>query len=273
MPELLPLHRKLADAISAVSQLACGEPWATDTEFHVWRLFMSGRHAQKCWGPAEAGQLGPLLKSVGAAVVALGEWVAWDDTTGGPQVVPMKPWLAQFEPWLKQWQTNELRTMGEWLLAEMDGARADAEAATWSEEAGAWTVWRGTEPYEVRAMLQDGLEDGVVSLDRCLTGQVAVIEAQASDPAAIGRHIARWNPAAVLRRIRFDAEPPENILSLEHYVDEEGGFYTCDAATEEHDGATPITNEGRACHCGAADRVIGQLRLLARGYGWTADRR
>lgn len=85
------------------------------------------------------------------------------------------------------------------------------------------------------------------------------------------RHIARHDPAAVLRRIKAERELLDDLLAERHEVVEGDCWYTCAAATEEHDGGETCddTRRGKPCDCGRDARVERRIRLIAEGWGWT----
>lgn len=80
------------------------------------------------------------------------------------------------------------------LTARWDEDEQAARDATWHETAGAWRT--KPTPYETRGAaerwyIEDSLGDGVVSH----------VDPQASDAEGVARHIARHDPASVLRDI------------------------------------------------------------------------
>lgn len=84
-------------------------------------------------------------------------------------------------------------------------------------------------------------------------------------------HIARHDPAAVLRRITADRELIADLLAERHYVSDGDCWYTCAAATEERDGGQSCDDErrGKPCDCGRDDRVNRRVRRIAEGWGRT----
>jgi hypothetical protein len=114
------------------------------------------------------------------------------------------------------------------LTAALDAAQRDAEAAAWCAEAQAWSVFHGTKHYEHPWVVMDGLDDGV-----------AVVQAESSDSEGVAAHMARHDPAAVLRRIAADRKTLDEIARGVEYE------------------AEPL-----------ADIVI---RNLAEGWGWTEE--
>lgn len=138
-----------------------------------------------------------------------------------------------------------------WLREAMDAARADAEAATWHEDAGVWRAAKSeyhtpSRPSGSRWYIEDAMDDGVIT----------TVDPQASDDEGVARHIARNNPAAVLRRIAADRktfdEHAENPYDL-------GYCRTC--TVHEEGWAVPVP----------AELPCATIRNLAEGYGWTEE--
>ncbi|MGW0837507.1 DUF6221 family protein [Streptomyces prunicolor] len=77
-------------------------------------------------------------------------------------------------------------------------------------------------------------------------------------------HIAEWDPARVLREIGSKRQLLADVLAETHTVVEDC-WYTCPAATEEHDGGQTCydASEGKPCNCGRDARVARRLQLLA----------
>lgn len=128
--------------------------------------------------------------------------------------------------------------MRAWLRDTLDAAQADAEAAAKEEEAD-WSD--GGEHGETVTTVQHG-------------SYVAVGPWDCPLPDGVRRHIARHDPAAVLRRIAADRQ----ILELHAQAHEcsswdevAGDFNTCQ-----------WVNEWETC---------STVRLLAEGWGWTEE--
>jgi hypothetical protein len=92
-----------------------------------------------------------------------------------------------------------------------------------------------------------------------------------ADAHAQAAHIARWDPAAILQRITAELALLDDLLAEKHLVIEGDCWYTCRAATEEHDGGQNCNDgeRGMPCDCGRDDRVNRRVRIMAEGWGWT----
>ncbi|MFJ9847519.1 DUF6221 family protein [Kitasatospora sp. NPDC101155] len=136
-----------------------------------------------------------------------------------------------------------------WLREELDRIEQTAQAAALAD-GPVWTHNLGDR------WLVEGM-DGPVIYD----------EGSPTDEQA--QHIALWDPQAVLRRVTADRQLLDDLLSERHTVVEDC-WYTCPAATEEHDGGDCCDDDrrGGACNCGRDARVERRVRLLAEGYGW-----
>lgn len=86
-------------------------------------------------------------------------------------------------------------------------------------------------------------------------------------------HVALHDPAAVLRRVAADRELLADLLAEKHQVVDGDCWYTCTAATEEHDGGENCDDNrhGDPCDCGRDTRVHRRIQILAESYGWTAN--
>ncbi|MFC8491796.1 DUF6221 family protein [Streptomyces sp. NPDC057235] len=84
---------------------------------------------------------------------------------------------------------------------------------------------------------------------------------------AYGEHMARHDPARVLAEVDSKRQALAALLASKHVVREDP-WYTCVAATEEHDGGHygDAKWRGGACDCGRDELVGLQLRLLALPY-------
>ncbi|MYU22931.1 DUF6221 family protein [Streptomyces sp. SID8352] len=81
-----------------------------------------------------------------------------------------------------------------WLRAQLDEDERTAQGAAWADDATAWHT--KPSPYDTRGAgqrwyVEDALDDGVVTN----------VDPQASDAEGVARHIARHDPARVLREI------------------------------------------------------------------------
>jgi hypothetical protein len=77
----------------------------------------------------------------------------------------------------------------QFLRDRLDEDEQAAQAATWHEDAGTWTA--GLSEYEPRWYIEDSMDDGVISR----------VDPQASQDEGVARHIARHDPARVLREV------------------------------------------------------------------------
>ena len=85
-------------------------------------------------------------------------------------------------------------------------------------------------------------------------------------------HIVLNQPAAVLR----DVEATRQLLTdldTEKHVVVDDCWYTCPAATEEHDGDTTCNENtrGTGCDCGRDARVDSQRRVIASRWSTHPD--
>ncbi|MGW9031491.1 DUF6221 family protein [Streptomyces sp. NPDC055722] len=125
-----------------------------------------------------------------------------------------------------------------WLRAAMDAAQRDAEAAT----PGPWEP-EGDDPTDDMVhTVHDGKHGDLV-------GKTVAHVRGGNATAANMRHIARHDPAAVLRRITADRK----LLDLHQNVN--GKCWECGQGYE-------LTDWGPDFPCTT-------VRLLAEGYGWT----
>lgn len=90
----------------------------------------------------------------------------------------------------------------------------------------------------------------------------------------IANHVVAHDPATVLRRIAADRKLLADLLAEKHQVVDGDCWYTCTAATEEHDGGENCDDNrhGDPCDCGRDTRVHRRIQILAESYGWTANR-
>lgn len=139
------------------------------------------------------------------------------------------------------------------LHATLDAAQAEARAA--STETGS-AFWRGT-------------TDGLYSDDASNHPGPFLADSYGYNPPEIVTHIARHDPAAVLRRIAADRKQ----LELHAAVPGHGRFSErgCDASC---DGAHEMPPVCRACRNYAGDPVeapCATVEILAEGWGWTQE--
>ena len=74
--------------------------------------------------------------------------------------------------------------------------------------------------------------------------------------------------ALVLREVDARRKLVDLLLAEKHHVEDGDCWYTCAAATEEHDGGETCddTRLGKPCDCGRDARVGAYLELLAQPY-------
>ncbi|MGW5477689.1 DUF6221 family protein [Streptomyces sp. NPDC004008] len=142
-----------------------------------------------------------------------------------------------------------------WLREAMDAAQRDAESAT----PGPWEP-EGDDPTDDIVLTVHDAEHGD------LIGNTVAHVRGGNATTANMRHIARHDPAAVLRRIAKDRELLNDLLAEKHHVVEDPA-YTCPAATTERDGGQNY--QQGPCDCDRDTRVQRRVRLLAEGYDWT----
>jgi hypothetical protein len=85
-------------------------------------------------------------------------------------------------------------------------------------------------------------------------------------PAAAAGHLARHDPARVLAEVAAKRALLDLALGWKHHVCDDQ-YYTCLAATQEHDGG--VYGEGDKsgpCTCGRDEKVRAVLTLLAQSY-------
>ncbi|MFD4830125.1 DUF6221 family protein [Streptomyces uncialis] len=95
------------------------------------------------------------------------------------------------------------------------------------------------------------------------------------DSAGQAGHIARHDPARVLREVEAKRMLIGGITTERHHVTDGDCWYTCAAATEERDGGETCDDNrtGGPCDCGRDERVGRCLRLLALPYADHPDYR
>ena len=126
------------------------------------------------------------------------------------------------------------------------------------DEHGETVLWWPPEPRVAEMERRKGLP--VVS-DRW-RGQTV-----GSGGGRIAPHIARHDPARVLREVAAKRALLDDLLASRHDVVEDC-WYTCAAATEEHDGGETCdaSRRGGPCDCGRDARIQRYARLLAAPY-------
>lgn len=157
-----------------------------------------------------------------------------------------------------------------WLRARFDEderiARAAAEPESWIElnrhPRPEWHVQQWADP-DCAAVVADPES----SAYPVVTTTIGMDEA---DAEARAEHIARHDPARVLRAIEAKRALLDDLLAERHEVVGDS-WYTCAAATEERDGGQTCDDDRRGgpCDCGRDGRVLRRLRLLAAEF---ADR-
>lgn len=104
---------------------------------------------------------------------------------------------------------------------------------------------------------------------------IRVEQQQVSDSVAwltdVIQHIETWNPDRVLAECDAKRKLIEHIVGQKHLVVDGDSWFTCAAATEEHDGGTTCREVGgnNNCDCGRDERVTAALRVFTSPY---ADR-
>ncbi|MFJ8006098.1 DUF6221 family protein [Streptomyces fagopyri] len=149
---------------------------------------------------------------------------------------------------------TDLDRMAAWLREAMGAAQRRAEGAARETGGAEWE-------YQAHGSLDaTGVAGGMVA-----------VGSQDYLPPATGQFMAANDPAAVLRGIAADRALLDDVLAEKHFVLEEDCWYTCGAATEEHDGGDTCDTgrRGKPCDCGRDARVARRVQLLAERYGWT----
>lgn len=100
----------------------------------------------------------------------------------------------------------------------------------------------------------------------------------AEDASTLGEiieHVARHDPARVLREVTAKRALVESITAETHLVVDSDPYFTCNAAREERDGGESWAREkwGTECGCGRDDRVEMRLKILATVYSDHPDYR
>ena len=154
-----------------------------------------------------------------------------------------------------------------YLRATLATAQAEAEAARDIDYAQCG-VWEARGPYPAAS----GEADGVLRPRGNLRAEIGTddIFLDAELPWDLIPHMARHDPAAVLRRIAAERTLIADLLAERHLVVDGDCWYTCRAATEERDGGENCNDDerGKPCDCGRDARVNRRIRLIAEGWGW-----
>lgn len=147
-----------------------------------------------------------------------------------------------------------MTTLTEFLEARLAEDEAAAEAtSTDYDSITTWSIGRGSTNWHW--WVQNNWSDGVVA-----TGS------DTSEAAAVVSHIARHDPARVLREVQAKRALLADVEAEKHYTCEDP-WYTCKAATEERDGGYYAETDGSGpCDCGRNERVEQRLRFLAAPY-------
>lgn len=84
------------------------------------------------------------------------------------------------------------------------------------------------------------------------------------------RFIEANMPDMVLLRVTAERELLADLQAERHLVVDGDCWYTCAAATEEHDGGESCRDlpEGSPCDCGRDKRVGRRVAMLAKAWGW-----
>jgi hypothetical protein len=156
------------------------------------------------------------------------------------------------------------------LHATLDAAQAEAEAARDVDYARCG-VREARGPYPAASGESDGVSRPRGNLRAEIGKDGIFLEAELQ--WGLIPHMARHDPAAVLRRIAADRELLADLLAERHLVNDDDCWYTCRAGTEEHDGGESCNDSerGKPCDCGRDNRVERRIRLLAEGWGWTEE--
>ncbi|MGW8679632.1 DUF6221 family protein [Streptomyces sp. NPDC055817] len=134
----------------------------------------------------------------------------------------------------------------QWYGAQLDDDESAALGAK-GKTAGRWTQ-------------DDGPPEDIVLCDE--SGRLTMGQA---------RHIARHDPARVLREIDGKRQLLADLLTDQHFHNEEDNWYSCASLVGE-DGKPVCIDDSRApgpCDCGRDARVKRRVALLALPY---ADR-
>lgn len=145
---------------------------------------------------------------------------------------------------------TDINTLAARIRRGLNADEAVAQAATWSDEAARWHVWRGKEHYERPFVIMDSLDDGVTA-----------VHAESSDTEGVAEHIARHDPATVLRDVAAKRRLLDLLLAEKH-VDLPGfrcGAVRFPAVPDKHIPAAP-------CDCSRDARVAAYLKVLAEAY-------
>jgi hypothetical protein len=149
-------------------------------------------------------------------------------------------------------------------LAALIGRQLDEDRAVAREAAGLTEQWVAEEP-AIGVVLVDG--------EPLIEGHIAGLTA----------HIARHDPARVLRRVKAARELVAEIMAEGHYYDE-SGYYSCSQAvdvmaaagesTEPGSGCSDRERAGKPCDCGRDAQVARRLAIIASEWeaAWCRSR-
>lgn len=103
-------------------------------------------------------------------------------------------------------------------------------------------------------------------------GMATICEMHDEYDEASPAHIARHDPARVLADVEAKRRLILFLTDLRHDVNGQDPWYTCEAASMEHDGGEPVGAwAGLGCSCGRDDRVREGLTLLALPFAGHPD--
>jgi len=177
----------------------------------------------------------------------------------------------------------ELAAAIEAHLAEDEAAALAWDDAPWLYAGTEATSWRPVGKREV--FYDNGRSETVQVID--VSGAASLwteaIQVKWDTDGSRVKHIARNDPARVLRRVKATRDLVAEILAEPHYYDDrEGGFFSCSQAVypepwrlDETDDPGPgsgCSNEDRAgkpCDCGRDARVARLLGIIASE--WEGD--
>jgi hypothetical protein len=139
----------------------------------------------------------------------------------------------------------------QWLTAQLDEDVRIARAACWDEQSDVWTASPPRASYE-RYTVVDYCDDGVV-----------VVTPENADADGVGRHVAEWDPARVLREIDFKRQILAQYTQAVQAVEELAAVRERLHARGKDVLMTELEQES-AVH--RRDTLLGVLRLLALPY-------
>ncbi|MDI5965696.1 DUF6221 family protein [Streptantibioticus silvisoli] len=162
---------------------------------------------------------------------------------------------------------DDINRLAAWIGEQYDEDKRIARAATpgpWWHNPG--KQWLDPEAFE-RYDLTKGEEFVGYGGPHPFTGAVAST-GPASNPQGMAdaAHIAAHDPARILRAIEAKRALVADLLAERHLVVDDP-WYTCAAATDDHDGGhADADRRGQPCGCGRDERVNRRLRLLAAEF-------